>query len=699
MKRGKEMQEQRGIRSLLAGMRDRLSRPMLLSMMASMVLLAGMSQPGHGADGAAHTPKKAFPAVALAKKLRGEEAVTALGGKLAEVAAWYGMTPQAFASMLRQDRHAWLDRQGRLNYVDDFGPPPEQAEGATGGTAAAASLPSLDQTFKLHSRPGASRVIYLDFDGHALSNSAWNQSYGLAAIDGKPFDTDGNPGGFSSAELERIQYIWQRVAEDYAPFDVDVTTEEPLPDAMARSGSGDTTFGMRVVITKDWTALTASPCGCGGFAYVGVFDDTSEYYKPAWVFYDRLAGGNEKYVAEAISHESGHTLGLSHDGSSTTSYYQGHGSGATGWAPIMGVGYYKELVQWSKGEYPNANQFQDDLQLIQSYGAPLRADDHGGSIATATALDVESAGGVSSLSGSGVIGNRADLDVFRFDAGAGAINLQVDPAPRSPNLDVSATLLDAAGNILATSNPAEALNASISLPVMPAGTYYLLIDGTGKGDLTTGYSDYASLGEYFITGTVSAPLGSPPVAVASATSTSGSVPLTVSFSSSGSYDPDGGTLAYDWDFGDGSAHAGEANPAHVYTAAGTYNASLTVTDASGSQDSAQLTITVQAPPPALHVASIAMSASTKRTGTRATATVTIVDAAGQAMAGATVTGSWSGAVSGTASGVTTSKGSVKFTSANSKTGGTFTFTVTGVSLSGYQYDAAQNAETSDSITR
>jgi hypothetical protein len=41
----------------------------------------------------------------------------------------------------------------------------------------------------------------------------------------------------------------------------------------------------------------------------------------------------------------GHNGGLNHDGTSTTGYYTGHGSGVTGWAPIMGVGYYQNLVQ------------------------------------------------------------------------------------------------------------------------------------------------------------------------------------------------------------------------------------------------------------------------------------------------------------------------------------------------------------------
>ena len=70
---------------------------------------------------------------------------------------------------------------------------------------------------------------------------------------------------------------------------------------------------------------------------------------------DALGAGNEKYVAEAASHEAGHNMGLSHDGTSTAAYYGGQGSGATGWAPIMGVGYYKNLSQWSKGEYALAN--------------------------------------------------------------------------------------------------------------------------------------------------------------------------------------------------------------------------------------------------------------------------------------------------------------------------------------------------------
>ena len=72
---------------------------------------------------------------------------------------------------------------------------------------------------------------------------------------------------------------------------------------------------------------------------MGVFDYVGSNYKPAFVFNKGLVG-----AAEAISHEAGHNLGLSHDGvKGGVSYYKGQGSGATGWAPIMGVGYYKQI--------------------------------------------------------------------------------------------------------------------------------------------------------------------------------------------------------------------------------------------------------------------------------------------------------------------------------------------------------------------
>lgn len=65
----------------------------------------------------------------------------------------------------------------------------------------------------------------------------------------------------------------------------------------------------------------------------------------------------------------------------------------------------------------------------------------------------------------------------------------------------------------------------------------------------------------------------------------------ISFSSAGSNDPDGTTLSYVWDFGDGNSST-QANPSHAYSAAGGYTATLTVTDADGASDSQTATVTV-----------------------------------------------------------------------------------------------------------
>ena len=68
-----------------------------------------------------------------------------------------------------------------------------------------------------------------------------------------------------------------------------------------------------------------------------------------------------------------------------------------------------------------------------------------------------------------------------------------------------------------------------------------------------------------------------PVAVATADTTSGKMSLTVNFNGAGSSDPDGDTLAFAWDFGDGTSST-EMNPTHVYTAVGSFVAVLTVDD-------------------------------------------------------------------------------------------------------------------------
>lgn len=658
----------------------------------ALLALAGAFAP-HALAQPSVRVKPAFPLVELqAASSEGRRAIDLLGSRLPEVAAYYGRTPDQFRQLLLNDHRMKLDRRGRL-FVEETLDHPLPADPATADAAAVidGTLAPLDQTFALHSKPGAKRTIYLNFQGAQLVGTAWNGSSGT--LNALPFDTDGVPYNFSTAELQRIQYIWQRVAEDYAPFDVDVTTETPPADRITRSGSGDDVYGTTVLVTSTSGVYS---CSCGGVAYVGVFDNVGDFYKPALVFYDKLGNGNEKYVAEAISHEAGHNVGLTHDGFSGGGYYGGHGTGETGWAPIMGVGYSKPLVQWSKGEYATATNTQDDYAVMAGNGLAPRADDHGGTVATATPL----AGSATSLSAQGVIERPGDVDMFSFTAGAGSASFSVGPAARSPNVDLKLELRSATGQLLASANPVDALAASISTTLPAAGTYVLAVTGTGKGDpLTTGYTNYGSVGLYAVAGTAPASEGQPPQAALGAAPTSGTVPLTVSFSAAGSTDADGSIVSYAWTFGDGSVASG-AVASHTYTTAGTYTAQLRVTDDSGL--SATRSVTITADPvvvvPTLRVADIGMSLQTDQRGrTKAKATVTVRDGDGRPVPGATVSGRFTGITGANATATTDGNGMATLLSPRLRKSGSVTFTVNGVLLDGFSYRADLNAETSDSI--
>ncbi|HHJ15214.1 MAG TPA: PKD domain-containing protein [Gammaproteobacteria bacterium] len=82
----------------------------------------------------------------------------------------------------------------------------------------------------------------------------------------------------------------------------------------------------------------------------------------------------------------------------------------------------------------------------------------------------------------------------------------------------------------------------------------------------------------------------PPTANANGPYT-GTTGLAVSFSSTGSNDPDGSIVAYAWDFGD-SGFSNSANPGHTYATAGTYTVVLTVTDNDGGSDSDSTTAVI-----------------------------------------------------------------------------------------------------------
>lgn len=447
----------------------------------------------------------AFPSLSMPmEKTTGAQAVQALEqtGSMAAVAAAYGKTEAELAKLIRNDKTIWLDKNGRMFIVEEE-PAQEELQAYIAQTPSFIEpIAPLNETFQLHSNPTAKRIIYLDFDGHVITGTSWNRGR-ADPINAAPYDTDGAPGSFSDAEKIKIQEIWRRAAEDYAPFDVDVTTELQSEEQIRRTNSSDQYYGTRALITRNNFGVCG---GCGGVAYVGVFNRTGATHdstQPALVFFDMLGGGHPKSVAEALSHEVGHNLNLHHDGTSTVGYYTGHGSGETGWAPIMGVGYYKNLVQWSRGEYGGANNTEDDFQIMQNYGLPLITDDYSSLNSNASQLTSVVNGGVTTVSGQGLVGTRTDVDAFKFNSGTGNLSIAINPVAEGPNLDIKAELYNASNQLVASSNPADLLSAQITFNSTQAQTYYLKISGTGKGDpFGLGYSDYGSLGDYFIAGQV-----------------------------------------------------------------------------------------------------------------------------------------------------------------------------------------------------
>ncbi len=331
---------------------------------------------------------------------------------------------------------------------------------------------------KLNSFPTASATIFLDFDGHYVTSPVWNGGTPLNCTPANMLDG-------------QITEVFNRVSEDYRPFNINITTDSAIFLAAPMNKR------MRVIITTTSAWYT----GVGGVSYVGSFtwgDDT-----PCFVFCDRL-GNSPKMVAECCSHESGHSVGLSHqskyDGSCnlTAVYNDGLGSGQTSWAPIMGNSYYRNMSGWNNGPTPyGCANTQDNLSIItSSNGFSYRTDDYNNDI-NSSPTNIT----ISNLSIDGVIATATDKDAFKFSVAENS-NFVLKLKPYSvgnnddgANLDVRMQLFDGSKNLVRTYDPSTTMNISIDT-ILYAGDYYMLIDGAGNSNA----SDYGSLGSYSFSG-------------------------------------------------------------------------------------------------------------------------------------------------------------------------------------------------------
>ena len=330
--------------------------------------------------------------------------------------------------VLGGDRSARPDTEGRMYFVD---PPPPGAPPTTGQGLP----PPGTDVFTLHSRPGAHTRIYLDFDGAEVSNTEWNLP--TATTSGTPsgfypgYSTDVDP-AFSATERDVVARTWAEVAEDDG-------TVQGRRDDRGPGGRGAAAVVLLRHRLRGAGAGHGAPtrprprCARAAPASPTSVCSTSPPpprhpfpHQPAWVFASTLQN-NPHFLADAVSHEVGHTFGLEHDGLAVPGqpvdpYYKQPGA----WSPVMGAAY-NPLTQWSDGDYPGADNHQDDLAVIAAHGAPLASDDHGGTPGTATALT----GGPASET-AGTIGPRGDVDVFQVPGCPSAVVVHVLPSDRVP---------------------------------------------------------------------------------------------------------------------------------------------------------------------------------------------------------------------------------------------------------------------------
>jgi hypothetical protein len=502
------------------------------------------------------------------------------------------MTPEtavAFRSACGHDHDLHFDAKGKPLYACSMyiqvGP----------DTTTYTSTPSypLADTFVLHSRPTATRKIYLDFNGHDTIGTPWNAGRS-ATLTTPPFSRDASP-DFNDAERAIVQDVFRRVAEHFAPWNVDVTTEDPGVDGLRKTSAGDLAYGIRVVIgPKAFTTPAA------GIAYLNSFSDSID--NPCFTFAE--ASWNAALIAGVTSHEVGHTVSLVHQGQNPGDgeYFGGHGTGALSWSPIMGNGL-RPVNQWAKGEYQNSTSQQDNLVAIANPGSgvPLLADDHGDTRDTASF-----APGLSTTVG-GVIGSTNDIDMIRINAGRGNLVITPKVSLIAPNLRLQIRVLDATGTVLGTyvgaGTAGNMAPAPITLRLANEGVHFIELDGIGNGTgVTEGYTEYGSVGYYSLSASWADPVNRPPVADATLTTgmnynyqaQPGAV---VNFNGTLSTDPDGIIMRYVWDFKDVYAvGASGATVTHRYKAPGTYFPTLTVFDDRGASATTTVTVTVNGPP-------------------------------------------------------------------------------------------------------
>jgi hypothetical protein len=397
---------------------------------------------------------------------------------------------ESLIQVLDANESAWVTPEGEMFFADAV---PLQATGP-GGTSAqsvTAGPPPTPSGYGPtglpihHSLPGAQFKLYLDFDGDFVSSTFWRFNRVMAA-----YTLDGDPTQFNAEEQALISRVWGRVAEDYAPFGIDVTTERP--EELQRGHPGEQTVLWSIFTRFSSAGFDVNVYGVSLFSmgYMPFGTQT-----PTFTFFD-LFRRDDSALADTASHEAGHMFGLLHDGQSGGEYYIGHGTGATSWGPIMGSPFGRNVTQWSLGDYDGGTNppfnyaFQDDVAIIAGK-LGFRADDGADEAPTAAPLALPTRARIT---------GALDVDVFALPDTRGVeltiTGFRAGTVDDGGNLDVAAEIVDAAGLVVASSDDVEETTAYLAA-ALPAGQHFLRVRPSSN---PANYTTYGSLGEFTVSG-------------------------------------------------------------------------------------------------------------------------------------------------------------------------------------------------------
>jgi len=453
----------------------------------ALILTAGAIPEGQTRQPGPPPKAGAMRGAAAAKALRDRPSRTDLEPTAAD--------PETLVKVMESDESAWVMPDGQMFFADQMQHEAAEPAGgaAVGASSSAPPTPSGYSDAGLpihHSSPGATFKLYLDFDGEQLRSRSWGIFRNLPG-----YSLDFNSASFNVEEQAIISRIWGRVAEDFAPFDIDVTTERP---AGLQPGHADERNVLWSIFTSNSAAgFSAGIAGVSLFnlGYIPFGTDT-----PTFTF-SNAAPRNHSFLADVATQENGHMFGLLHDGTRFTEYYGGHGTGATSWGPVMGAPTSRNVTQWSLADYPDGvtRPFnnssgpvlqQDDIAIIAGK-LGFRADDIG---------DEASAPAGLALPARAFITSPLDVDMFALPNTRGVelslTGFRAGASTDGGNLDIAAEIVNAAGLVIASSDDVEETTAYLAT-ALDAGPHFLRVRSSSS---PANYTTYGSVGEYTVSG-------------------------------------------------------------------------------------------------------------------------------------------------------------------------------------------------------